>query len=32
MLYDGANGIVTPKLVDTGALLITKDHPEGILR
>ena len=32
MLYDGANGIVTPKLVDTGVLLITKDHPEGILR
>jgi len=32
MLYDGANGIVTPKTVDTGVLLITKDHPEGILR
>jgi len=32
MLYDGANGIVTPKLVDTGVLLITKDHPEGLLR
>jgi ribose transport system substrate-binding protein len=32
MLYDGANGIVTPKTVDTGVLLITKDHPEGLLR
>ena len=32
MLYDGANGIVTPKTVDTGILLITKDHPEGVLR
>ena len=32
MLYDGANGIVTPKTVDTGVLLITKDHPEGVLR
>jgi ribose transport system substrate-binding protein len=32
MLYDGVNGIVTPKLVDTGVLLITKEHPEGLLR
>ena len=32
MLYDGTNGIVTPKTIDTGVLLITKDHPEGVLR
>jgi ribose transport system substrate-binding protein len=32
MLYHGANGIVTPKTVDTGILLITKGHPEGVLR
>ncbi len=32
MLYDATNGIVTPKTIDTGILLITKDHPEGVLR
>ncbi|SFB77877.1 substrate-binding domain-containing protein [Tropicimonas isoalkanivorans] len=32
MLYDGANGIVTPKTVDTGILLISKDNLEGELR
>lgn len=32
MLYDGANGIVTPKTVDTGILLIKKGNPEGELR
>lgn len=32
MLYDGANGIVTPKTVDTGILLIKQDNLEGELR
>ena len=32
MLYDAANGIVTPKTVDTGILFITPDNLEGELR
>jgi ribose transport system substrate-binding protein len=32
MLYDAANGIVTPKMVDTGILFITPDNLEGELR
>ncbi len=32
MLYDAANGIVTPKTIDTGILVITKDNLEGELR
>lgn len=31
MLYDAANGIVTPKMVDTGILFITSDNLEGEL-
>ena len=32
MLYDAANGLTTPKIVDTGILLITPDDLEGELR
>ncbi len=32
MLHDAANGIVTPKMVDTGILFITSDDLEGKLR
>ena len=32
MLRDAANGIVTPKMVDTGILFITSDDLEGKLR
>ena len=32
MLYDAANGIATPKTVDTGILFITPDDLEGELR
>ncbi len=32
MLYDAANGIVTPKTIDTGILVITKDNLQGELR
>jgi len=32
MLYDAANGITTPKTVDTGILFITPDDLEGELR
>ncbi len=32
MLYDGTNGIVTPKTIDTGILVLTKDNLKGELR
>ncbi len=32
MLYDGTNGIVTPKTIDTGILVLTKDNLQGELR
>ncbi len=32
VLYNAANGIVTPKMVDTGILFITPDNPKGELR
>lgn len=32
MLYDAANGIVTPKTIDTGILFITDDNLDGELR
>ncbi len=31
MLHDAANGIVRPKMVDTGILFITPENPEGEL-
>ncbi len=32
MLFDTANGIVTPKTIDTGILFVTADNLEGELR
>ncbi len=32
MLHDAANGIVTPKTIDTGILFVTADDLEGELR
>lgn len=32
MLYDGTNGIVTPKTIDTGILVLSRDDLKGELR
>ncbi len=32
MLYHAANGIVTPKTIDTGILFVTAENPAGELR